>query len=58
LHPDTGAIVYYLKAISWQVPGFTVEKYFDKLKKIDSIIQNESYIDVTCHRFLIIACRE
>ena len=26
---DVGAIVYYLKAIPWQIPDFSVEGYFD-----------------------------
>ncbi len=55
---DIGAIVYYLKAVPWQVPDFTVEKYFNKLKEIDNIIQTEGYIDFTCHRFLVIASKE
>lgn len=55
---DIGAIVFYLKAIPWQVPGFTVEKYFERLKEIDSQIQKAGYIDFTCHRFLVIANKE
>lgn len=52
---DIGAIVFYLKTIPWQVPDFTVEKYFERLKEIDNLIQKEGYIDFTCHRFLVIA---
>jgi ubiquinone/menaquinone biosynthesis C-methylase UbiE len=52
---DIGAIVFYLKAIPWQVPDFTVEKYFERLKEINNLIQKEGYIDFTCHRFFIIA---
>lgn len=55
---DIGAIVFYLKAIPWQVPDFTVEKYFKRLKSIDHIIQQAGYIDFTCHRFLVIANKE
>lgn len=55
---DVGAIVYYLKAIPWQVPDFTVEKYYDKLASIHDIIEEKGYIDFTCHRFLIIALKE
>ena len=28
---DIGAVVYYLRAIPWQIEGFTVEAYRDKL---------------------------
>jgi len=52
---DIGAIIYYLKAISWQVPDFTVEKYFDKLVEIHNKIQRDGYIDIHYHRFLIVA---
>ena len=52
---EIGEIVYYLKSTPWQVPDFTVEKYYEKLKDIDKIINNTGYIDFTCHRFLIIA---
>lgn len=52
---DVGAIVYYLKAVPWQVPDFSVEKYFDKLLEIHNIIQERDYIDIPSHRFLIVA---
>ena len=55
---DIGAIVFYLKAVPWQIPDFTVEKYFERLKGIDNVIQKEGYIDFTCHRFFIIANKE
>lgn len=54
---DIGAIVYYLKAIPWQVPDFTVKRYFNKLVNIHNIIEEKGYIDFTCHRFLIIAIK-
>lgn len=46
---DAGAIVYYLKAIPWQVPDFSVEKYFDKVAEIHNRIEEQSYIDVHIH---------
>lgn len=52
---DVGALIYYLKAIPWQVSDFSVEKYFDKLVKLHNRIQQEQYFDVHYHRFLIIA---
>ncbi|WP_416199125.1 MAG: Methyltransf-11 domain-containing protein [Sporanaerobacter sp.] len=55
---DIGAIVYYLKAIPWQVPDFTIEKYFDKLLKIHNMIEKLGYVDFTCHRFFIMANKE
>jgi hypothetical protein len=52
---DTGAIVYYLKAIPWEVPDFSIDKYFDKLVAIHHLIQREGYIDVPFHMFFITA---
>ena len=52
---DVGAIVYYLKAIPWQIPDFTVEQYFNKLVEIHSHIDAQGYIDALTNRFLIIA---
>lgn len=52
---DVGAIVYYLKAVPWQVPDFSVEKYLERLAQIHTQIEQQGYIDVLMHRFLIIA---
>ena len=52
---DVGAIVYYLKAIPWQIPDFTVEGYFDKLVEIHNHIEQYGYIDFYMDRFLIVA---
>ena len=52
---DVGAIVYQLKAIPWQIPDFSVERYFDQLKAIHTKIQRDGYVDVLEHRFFIIA---
>jgi len=52
---DVGAIVYYLKAIPWEIPDFSVEKYFDRLVEIHRLIQKEGYVDVSFHQFFITA---
>lgn len=52
---DIGAIVFYLKAIPWQVPDFKVETYIDPLMNMQNLIERDGYIDFTCHRFFIIA---
>jgi SAM-dependent methyltransferase len=52
---DVGAIVYQLKAIPWQIPDFSVERYFDQLKTVHENIQRDGYVDVLEHRFIIIA---
>lgn len=52
---DVGAVVYYLKAIAWEIPDFSVERYFDKLVAIRSLIEREGYLEVIFHTFFIVA---
>jgi SAM-dependent methyltransferase len=52
---DIGAIVYYLKAIPWQIPDFSLDKYYKQLFHIHELIRKQGYIDLICHRFFIIA---
>ena len=35
---DVGAILYYLKAIPWQILDFTVERYYEELYRIHKVI--------------------
>ncbi|WP_242308034.1 methyltransferase domain-containing protein [Bacillus cereus group sp. BfR-BA-01524] len=55
---DIGAIVYYLKAIPWQIPNFTVERYYEDLYRIHESILQKGYFDVKQHRFMIKAIRD
>lgn len=48
---DVGAIVFYLNAIPWELPGFTVEKYRDRLWEVHNVIEDNGYLDVISHRF-------
>ena len=52
---DVGAIVYYLKVISWQIPDFSVEKYFEQLLELQRRIQTDGNLRVSSHRFFIVA---
>ncbi|MGN9863946.1 class I SAM-dependent methyltransferase [Bacillus swezeyi] len=52
---DIGALVYYLKAIPWQVPGFEVSQYEEELYAIHKIIAEKGYFDTIQHRFIILA---
>ena len=51
---DIGAFVFYLKCIPWQIKDFSIEKYFERLKIIDYIIQEKGYIEFIMHRFYVI----
>lgn len=52
---DIGAIIYYLKAVPWQISNFSVDRYYDSLKKIHNKIQKKGFIDIEEHRFMIVA---
>lgn len=54
---DSGALLYYLKAIPWQVEDFSVERYYDKLAYIHQRIEKEGAFPVGCHRFLVKAVK-
>jgi len=51
---DIGAIVYYLKCISWQVKDFSIEKYYNKLEIMNEIIKKNGFMDFVLHRFYMI----
>ena len=52
---DVGAVAYYLKALPWEIPDFSVERYFDSLASIHDHIEAEGYFQTSLHRFLILA---
>jgi SAM-dependent methyltransferase len=52
---DIGAVVYYLKAIPWQVKGFSPESHAAPLVRLHNIIEQQGHLSTTAHRMLIIA---
>jgi hypothetical protein len=52
---DIGAVVFYLKAIPWQIPSFTMEAYRDSLIELHQFIEKKGFLDVKQHRFLLAA---
>jgi len=54
---DVGAVVYYFKALPWEIPDFSVENYFDALAGIHDRIESDGYMQTSLHRFLIVARR-
>ncbi|MFX1299754.1 MAG: class I SAM-dependent methyltransferase [Promethearchaeota archaeon] len=52
---DIGAIIYFLKAIPWIIPGFSVVQYQDVLYLLHERIQSEGYLEINEHRFLIVS---
>ena len=53
LFRDIGAVVFYLRIISWQVPDFTVEKYRDRLYAIHQSILRDGALLTHSHRIVI-----
>lgn len=52
---DIGAVVYYLKAIPWQIEGFDSGTHAEGLIKLHNIIEMQGSFTATAHRFLIVA---
>ncbi len=52
---DVGAIIFYVRAIPWQFPGFSVERHRQHLEVLHQRIMETGYVQVTSRRFLILA---
>ncbi|MCA1224220.1 class I SAM-dependent methyltransferase [Streptomyces sp. 8L] len=50
---DVGAVVYFLRKVVWMVPGFTVERYRDRLAELHAAIRRDGPFTATTTRFLI-----
>lgn len=54
---DVGAIVYYLKAIPWLVPGFTVETHLEYLLGLQARLESGADLVFEARQYLIEARR-
>jgi hypothetical protein len=52
---DVGAVIFYAKAIPWEIPDFSVETHSEKLILIHHMIENDGYFQATSGRFLLAA---
>ena len=52
---DVGAFVWFARIISWEFPGFTVDRCFDRLLHLQEIVERDGRITGMTHRFLIVA---
>jgi SAM-dependent methyltransferase len=50
---DVGAIVYYLKAVPWLVPGFSVESHLNYLIKLQGRLETGGALAFTARKYLI-----
>lgn len=54
---DVGAVVYFLRAAPWEVPGFSVARFRPVLEGIHRMIQQHGRWSLEAHRFLAVARR-
>ncbi|MGC2289348.1 MAG: methyltransferase domain-containing protein [Thermoplasmata archaeon] len=54
---DIGAVVFYLRAIPWEVPGFSLDRHRESLREIYHEIERTGSFRVTSHRLLVVAQR-
>ena len=50
---DVGAIVYYLKAVPWLVPGFSVETHLKQLFSLQHRLDSDDELVFTARKYLI-----
>src|SRR5262245_50301022 len=50
---DVGALIFYLRAIPWQFPGFSLERHRQQLERLHRRILADGYVAVTSRRFLL-----
>ncbi|ASW90874.1 class I SAM-dependent methyltransferase [Mycobacterium marseillense] len=50
---DIGAIVYFLRKVIWSVPGFTVQRYRDRLAELHERIESEGPFVTDSVRLLV-----
>jgi SAM-dependent methyltransferase len=55
---DVGAIVYYLKAVPWLVPGFSVETHLKDLLTLQRRLERGGQLAFTARKYLIEAYKE
>jgi hypothetical protein len=54
---DIGAVVYFLRLVVWIVPGFTVSRYRDQLRRVHEQIERDGAFRTSASRFLIEAVK-
>jgi SAM-dependent methyltransferase len=54
---DVGAVVYFLRLVVWIVPGFTVERFGDRLRALHERIERAGPFEAHSTRFLVEATK-
>lgn len=55
---DVGAIVYYLKAVPWFVPGFSVDTHSEYLLALQGRLESGEGLAFLARKYLIEACKD
>jgi SAM-dependent methyltransferase len=55
---DVGAVAYYLKAVPWQIPNFSIAAHRERLQAIHRIIQEKGPLVIQGHRFYLEANKQ
>ncbi|MEV4562774.1 class I SAM-dependent methyltransferase [Nonomuraea sp. NPDC049419] len=50
---DVGAVIYFLRKVIWIVPGFSAERYHDRLRELHELIESRGPFVAHSARFLI-----
>ena len=50
---DVGAIVYYLKAVPWLVPGFSIDSHLDRLLELQRRLERNEKLVFEAGKYLI-----
>jgi hypothetical protein len=50
---DIGAVIYFLRKVIWIIPGFTVERYRDRLRELHEQIRRDGVFIAHSARILI-----
>ena len=54
---DVGAVVYFAKIIEWEFPGFSVERRFDALLRLQGELEERGFVESRGHRFYAVGIR-
>ena len=52
---DVGAFVWFARIIEWEFPGFSVDSCFERLLRLQKVVERDGRIAGTTHRYLIAA---
>ena len=52
---DVGALVWFARIIEWEFAGFSVDRCFDRLLKLQDQVKEKGVIEGTTHRYMIVA---